>query len=104
MLLHTRSINSICCHYSRPFLSPSFLLHVGALMSDDMCLLLKASSADRAEENLVLRHMGHAVRDQEPASLVVVGAVPPSASGIVELESRHWKADVVVVDVRPYQC
>ncbi|KAG9665336.1 hypothetical protein KCU64_g25, partial [Aureobasidium melanogenum] len=72
-------------------------------MSDDMCLLLKASSADRAEENLVLRHMGHAVRDQEPASLVVVGAVPPSASGIVELESRHWKADVVVVDVRPYQ-
>lgn len=68
-------------------------------MSDDVCLLLKASSTDRAEEDLVLRYMGHAVRDQESASLVAVGAVSPSASGIVELDSRHWKTDVVVVDM-----
>lgn len=73
---------------------------MSSLMTDEVSFLLEASSTMSAEEDLVLRHMCHGVRDQESANCVIVGAVTPSASGVVELDSGHWKTDVVVVDVR----
>lgn len=53
-----------------------------------------------AEKDLVLRHMGHGVRDQESTNCVVVGAVTPSASGVVELDAWDRDTNVLVVDVR----